>query len=151
MIGLRSDGYGGVFCHSSLPSQEITINTTCEVMACEIKLCHSISTIACSIYRPPNSSAEYFQCLCSILEEITLSHPNSAIWITGDFNLPDINWTNLTIDQYNYPIRLNQELLDFLNNHGYSQHVTFPTRLSNTLDIFIRWCSSPKIKWLSTL
>ena len=56
------------------------------------------------------SSVEYFQCLCSILEEITLSHPNSTIRITGDFNLPDINWTNLTIDRYNYSIRLNQEL-----------------------------------------
>ena len=57
--------------------------------------------------------------------------------IAGDFNLPDINWTDSNIIGSNYPLSVNSTFLDFVNTFGLTQTVDFPTRLSNTLDIFL--------------
>ena len=75
--------------------------------------------------------------MCSTLESIILSSPNDIIWIAGDFNLPDINWTDSNIIGSNYPLSVNSTFLDFVNTFGLTQTVDFQTRLSNTLDIFL--------------
>ena len=66
-----------------------------------------------------------------------LSSPNDIIWIAGNFNLPDINWTDSNIIGTNYPLSVNSTFLDFVNTFRLTQIVDFPTRLSNTLDIFL--------------
>ena len=135
----REDGYGGVFiaCHNTIVSHEIPYSGTQEVITCKIKLSNTQSLIACSVYRPPNRSIDYIEAICSTLESIILSSPNDIIWIAGDFNLPDINWTDSNIIGSNYPLSVNSTFLDFVNTFGLTQTVDFPTRLSNTLDIFL--------------
>ena len=41
----------------------------------------------------------------------------------GDLNLPDINWDLLTIESSQYPHRLNERFLEFLQNCGLQQMV----------------------------
>ena len=52
----RKDGHGGVFLalESSLICSEISLNTTCEIVACKIEL-HTHSLIICGVYRPETS------------------------------------------------------------------------------------------------
>jgi len=75
--------------------------------------------------------------LCDSLESIVLSYPHDILWIAGDLNLPDINWTDSNIAGNNYPLPLNAAFLNFVNTFGLTQVVDFPTRQSNTLDIFL--------------
>ena len=57
----------------------------------------------------------------------------------GDFNLPDIDWKNKThqVTGNYYNKSISEMFLDTINNQGLSQLVNFPTRLDNTLDLFL--------------
>ena len=55
----------------------------------------------------------------------------------GDFNLPDINWTDESLVSNRYPIDINKSLLDLLESLNLTQVVHFPTRANNTLDILL--------------
>ena len=114
----RADGYGGLFiaCRESLISCKMEINNY-KMVACEIKLLDNSKLIACSIYRPPSSNDDYLANLCEYLESIRASHPNSALWIAGDVNLPDINWQDNCVEGHQYSSNIN----NFLNNNGLSQ------------------------------
>ena len=48
--------------------------------------------------------------------------------IGGDFNLPDINWVDLTITGNQNPTRVNRSFLDIIADNGLEQQVDFPTR-----------------------
>jgi hypothetical protein len=64
----------------------------------------------------------------------TLAKHNS-LWIAGDFNLPDINWNNMTIEGSTYPNHINKSFIDIVQDLCMEQIVDFPTRLDNTLDL----------------
>ena len=135
----RADGYGGIFiaCHDSLASCNIQIESSCELVACQIQLPNQPHLIICSLYRPPSSNEAYLNECCHQLESIRHSYPDSALWIAGDVNLPDIDWVNNTINSHQYSLNLNQIFLDFLQDNALSQLVNYPTRGSNILDVFI--------------
>ena len=136
----RKDGYGGVFiaCRESLTSCSLEpANNFCEIVACEIELLNSSKLLVCSAYRPPSSSDDYLVNLCKHLEFIKNSHPNSAFWVAGDVNLPDINWQDNCIEGHQYSLNTNNIFLEFLNINGLSQMVNSPTRGSNILDVFV--------------
>ena len=61
---------------------------------------------------------------------------NSIFILSGDFNLPDINWKTNTIVGSQYSLSKNQLFLDLTNDLGLTQTVQEPTRGSNILDIF---------------
>jgi hypothetical protein len=82
------------------------------------------------IYRPPNSGRENIEQLCQIME----SAPENSILI-GDFNLPEIDWTNKTAGRRGRPI------LDAAINNNYEQMVSFPTHSrGNILDLVLTNC-----------
>lgn len=60
-----------------------------------------------------------------------------AFWVGGDLNLPDINWTTLSIEGNSNPVLVNQKFLDCVNHCGFEQMVDFPTRHNATLDLFL--------------
>ena len=136
----RCDGYGGVFvaCCDNLATHDVHLTaSSCELVACHIQLTDHSSLIACSVYRPPSSNELYLAELCQQLATIQAQYPNSALWIAGDINLPDINWVNNCTTGHFYPLNLNNTFLDFLSDNALSQMVTTPTRGSNILDIFV--------------
>ena len=135
----RNDGYGGVFiaCHNTLASSTFQVETSCELVVCQIQLPNQPHLIICSLYRPPSSNVAYLHECCHQLETIRQNHPDSALWIAGDVNLPDIDWTNNSINNHQYSINLNQTFIDFLQDNALSQLVNYPTRGSKILDVFI--------------
>jgi len=74
--------------------------------------------------------------VCTVVYDLVNKYPNSTIWIGGDLNLPDIDWSIGTVISHNYPVNLNELIIDTFSTAGLFQSVTFPTRLNNTLDIF---------------
>ena len=55
----------------------------------------------------------------------------------GGFNLPDINWKDLTIAGSQYTNRLSKSFLEMVADNSLEQLVDFPTRKDNILDIFL--------------
>ena len=82
----------------------------------------------CVVYIPPNSSYELYLQVFQYLESV-ISQPRTII--VGDFNLPDINWSNLSGHS---PQSI--ALCDFVFRHNLEQMVDFPTHSQgNTLDL----------------
>jgi len=89
----RSDGYGGIFfaCDSTLSCTQIPLSTTLEAGACKIKLRDNKSLIVLTVYRPPNRDFMYMHRLSQLMADLCSKHRDSISWITGDFNLPNID------------------------------------------------------------
>ena len=132
----RKDGYGGVLVaiSASLNSHEISVNGEAEIVAA--KVCNGKhNVIFASVYRPPTSNQDYMDSLNQSITNICLANPNTAIWICGDMNLPDIDWETEQITSHQYRQAISESYLQTLANVGLEQVVNFPTRRDNTLDL----------------
>ena len=131
--------HGGVMIASkdSIVGTEISLRTSAEICAASFDCPGKLPLIVGAVYRPPSSDATYMEELCTQMKELFLANPRSTVWIAGDTNLPDINWKTSNIHGSNYPLQINQLLLDTISDTGSEQVVTFPTRDKNTLDVFI--------------
>lgn len=88
------------------------------------------------MYRPTNNDTEYAAHLALALENLVKKYPKDVVWIGGDTNLPDIDWSTDTISGCSYKREVNETVLQAANNCGLDQMVDFPTRESNLLDVF---------------
>ena len=134
----RTDGYGGVLfaVNSSLVSHQLDIQSDAEFVATKI-ISGKQSVIIGALYRPTNNSQTYMDSLNLAIEDVCTSNPGSAIWISGDINLPDIDWATDQVTGHQYPKALNESFLQLLARTGMEQLVDFLTRGDNTLDIII--------------
>ena len=88
-------------------------------------------------YRPPKQVSDIDNKLFK--EEInglSIKRKKDILIIGGDFNLPDICWSEQSIQTNQYPTHTNQAYLDTIADNGLEQLVDFPTRKENTLDLF---------------
>ena len=87
-----------------------------------------------SFYRPNTA-------LCIPLEELDMSlhllSENATIWLAGDFNALGINWSDTTLLVDASHVSAHNHLIDIVQDHGLHQLVTFPTRGTNILDLFL--------------
>jgi exonuclease III len=138
----RKDGFGGVMLaiKSNINSNPIDIATVtdcdCEIIARKIECDSNNSLIVISAYRPPNSSIEYSKGLSNIISDICHKNTKSTIWIGGDLNLPDINWSSNTITSNQYRKEISEIFLALEEDLGLIQSVNFPTRDQHLLDVF---------------
>ena len=88
----HKDGYGGVLIgiKSNLLTKLIDLNTSCEICAVVIQLSQN-QYVVINAYRPPNREVMYQQELCNCICKSVRRYPNSFMFCTGDFNLPDID------------------------------------------------------------
>ena len=102
-----------------------------------IKLHHIKSAaIISAFYRPPNCICTVCKCVVDELNKIRINHRNCDFWVSGDFNLPDIDWSNLSTESYQY---LKSMSIEFLNLPFYcdlEQMVSIPSRGNNIIDLF---------------
>ena len=137
----RSDKHGGVLLaiKSSLIAEEIIIEpkTNVESVFCKISRHNSPPLIVGSIYRPPNSNIEYMTDLCNQLINLKEKNKNAVIWITGDFNLPDINWETHAIEKHQNTKEINELFIETIENLNLEQIIKKPTRQNNILDLFL--------------
>ena len=89
------------------------------------------------IYRPPNSNMTNVNKLCRILTNM-----DKNTIVIGDFNLPNVNWQELTATEARA-----RTLLEAVVNEDLAQLVNFPTHLKgNTLDLLITNCQEKVVQ-----
>ena len=86
-------------------------------------------------YRPPKSSIEVISDLENLLPQVRQRSKEAVIILGGDFNLPGINWDQLTTQAGAPDTAHCNKLLDITQAHTLEQMVKEPTRGSNILDL----------------
>ena len=92
------------------------------------------SSLLGAIYRPPNNDKTYLSNVTETISKMCLTYPTHNILVTGDFNLPQINWVTVT------PLHNDKLTVEFLNcvlSNNLEQLVVFPTREKNVLDLIL--------------
>ena len=128
---------GGVVicCKKDLSAVGIKTGVDNESIFCKIEDKNK-SIVIGSIYRPPGPDQETCSAICKDISDICLGNKNSAIWVGGDFNLPDINWSQETITGKHLPLTVNQRFLDTFRDAGLTQIIQSPSRGTAFLDLF---------------
>ena len=105
-------------------SQKFTTNAPVESLWLEITISKIHFLVAC-IYRPKQKTTEEQNLhLVKVIEDaMSLKVP---VYITGDFNYPEINWNTLEVQPYN---QCSYDFLESYKNHRGHQHIVFPTRV----------------------
>lgn len=93
---------GGVLIaiHKRFSSHHVSLpNLTLENLAISVNTTN-FKIVILSIYIPPNSTIEVYNSHCLVIENLRSTFPDHIFIIVGDFNLPDVNWSNI----YHYNI-----------------------------------------------
>ena len=99
--------------------------------------------VVAALYRTPVNDDNYMKELTSTISNLFQSNPGAAIWISGDANLPDIEWSTHSIrPSPRYKISINEAFIDLLDTTGLEQVIDFPTRGENILNIMLTNCPS---------
>jgi hypothetical protein len=135
----RLAGAGGgvlIAINSSLTSSEVSITTSSEILWTKIHCRGHRDILVAACYRPDVSDKTTTTELRASLEVLSRrrSRPCSYV-IGGDFNYPGWDWSTSTLKPGTHFVSLHHEFMDMINDYGLVQHITEPTRLSNTLDL----------------
>ena len=134
----RAYGGGGVLIavRGNIIAAERLSPADCEIVWTKIFHDHGTITFG-SFYRQPSSSDE-------IMDQLSISINNLKelngldgrhVILGGDFNLPDIEWSDGSIKPNpQYARSISEKILDILDDNNLTQIVHEPTRLENTLD-----------------
>ena len=109
---------------------------------CEIvwtKITHERGAITFGVFsRQPTSTDE-------IMDQLSISMNNlrelngldgKHVVLGGDFNLPDIDWSDGSIKPYpQYARCISEKMLDIVDDYNLTQMVHEPTRMEHTLDL----------------
>ena len=88
-----------------------------------------------SFYRPPDTKADYFDQFTESLIKLPKQAEGKPKIIGGDFNLPDISWTENGTEN---PLSIiSKSLLSTIANESLTQLQTEPTRGENILDLYL--------------
>ena len=107
-----------------------------ETVFAKINIPGKAPIVLCCAYRAPDLSFDNCKILCDEIREVKNKFKNSIFILSGDFNLPDINWKTNTIVGSQYSLSKNQLFLDLTHDLGLTQTVQEPTRGNNILDLF---------------
>ena len=123
-----------------ISSGEITLETDCESTWNKIQIKGSKPLYTCTgcFYRKPNNDAVPIQRLDESLGRLTHTTSLPNIILTGDFNLPDIEWDkeeNRTKASPNYSKEINETIINLVNEHNLQQCKNMPTRGNNIFDL----------------
>ena len=133
----------------SLTSLPVSVSETFDDSVCQgiVNIYPAAKLCVAVVYRPPDASCSSFSKLIEMLSFAldNLTPSDHDVFITGDFNLPQINWETLQI-QSGGTLDSNlsaQCLLNFMSTYLLNQVVTVSTRGSNTLDLVL--CNNERL------
>ena len=113
-----------------------------ETVLCKLQISRSKMLYNCCFYRKPDHHKEPIEHLDETIANATSNTNVPCIVVTGDFNLPHIDWdledckSKYTIKENpQYGTAENQALLDLAHQHSLSQCVKEPARGNNILDL----------------
>ena len=127
-------------------------NNALEILTVRLNLSKPL-TLSC-VYIPPNPSDSYMYDLTSNLTHVVQSNLSTDIIITGDFNLPDINWDTLSTTS-----TPSSAFCDFIFDNSLTQLIDQPTHakgnildliLSNSDELITNLTISSSNSWISS-
>ena len=95
--------------------------------------------IICLLCRPPSAPLVDFQACLDAVHEYTDGKDDFDTCFLGDFNFPNVSWDPTLVSS---PSSSTEALESFMNDHLFSQYILQPTRMDNTLDLFMTNSSS---------
>lgn len=119
-----------ILLEPNIPSTHVEsiYNDHFELLCIDIRFSRLLTIRTILVYRTPSCSADFNEELIEALQR--LSDRNTII--TGDFNLPEIDWANGKSNTSR-----GSEFLYFLQNFNYKQFVKEPTRFTKILDLVL--------------
>jgi len=123
----------------------IIVYVDCNLSSCQIEIDHDFAEFmfieiivnnCCTItlgafYRSPNSSLDNDNKLITLLDSLKGIILDKLI-LLGDFNLPNINWSNCSVVNNANVNSIGYRFIQCLNDNYLAQHVLFPTRARGT-------------------
>ena len=119
-------------------TEQAQFHTNCEIVWVKLEVAGAHPLFICAYYKPKEEDQESLEELRRSVDELK-KHSKGNIWILGDFNLPNLTWTdNIPSMKPDCASSKTYDLfLDLLNDFGFTQMVTLPTRHENVLDLFL--------------
>jgi hypothetical protein len=118
------------------PVTNFTLQNKSELVAIFVERSNNQPLIIAGLYRPLSGTHDQAEQICTEVQELVRNHANAPIWLTGDFNLPDISWKHNISGNQN-ALGVNNSFLTLVEDIGLQQMVDFPTRNNATLDLFL--------------
>lgn len=123
---------GGVLLavNESIENYAVAIDSVLEATWCCLNVAFRKVVIGVC-YRPPSGSANFCNDLHDCLSHVKVLFPRAAVILLGDFNFPNIVWSN----SYSYSLPNSAEAEHFIricSDFGLTQLVNFPTRVTDT-------------------
>ena len=112
-------------CFNAYLDDHLCLNRFSESVWCKIPLVGGDVMLVGAVYRSPNSDTINFGHLCDLMN-LVFNSSASHVLVTGDFNMPLINWSSSSVASQG---AIDPEFLDLVNDLFVSQHVNFPTRI----------------------
>ena len=113
---------------NDVPSRLITCHTDIELLSVEINLSPKLLVVC--LYIPPNCSYDYQH---KVLTSLQLLPTDCDVILTGDFNVPDINWSTFSANS-----SFSISICNRLSAQNYVQMVMEPTHhRGNILDLIL--------------
>lgn len=137
--GTRIGGGVALYSHNSIP---VTDNVSFDDNISQVLICRfdTIKMIISVIYRPPQAPASSMQSCTNFISSYISNHSDDfESCISGDINLPDVEWQCLSIPP-GVPSTDHasaQFVFEFMADKFHSQLIEKSTRGDNILDIFL--------------
>lgn len=128
--GARCGGGVLIAVSDTVLSFPIHITNALELVLVEIQTC-SKKLILGVCYRPPSCSPTFADDLHDVIHMITLRYPNSPFLLLGDFNFPNMVWSNVRSYCHSFSSE-GDRFLNLCNDFNLSQLVMQATRITST-------------------
>ncbi|XP_053403025.1 uncharacterized protein LOC128558204 [Mercenaria mercenaria] len=128
---------GGVFTAAKnklICDAQPQLTTDCEIVWSKVKTWRSKDLYLCSFYMPHRCKNAIRQ-LDESIRQLSNSAREKHILLAGDFNCPDIDWPNLTVNKGAADRDVQQALIDLSIEHRLTQIHNQSTRDNNMLDL----------------
>ena len=119
--------------------------TSCEIEWVKLQLKDRKELLIGSFYMPHRNMSDVKE-LEKSLDQI--SNLNTNFILTGDFNCPDIDWENMSVNQNAQDKEIQKALMEVIVSHSITQIHELPTRGENLLDLILT--SNPSLIKSST-
>jgi len=84
LIAIRNDVVSNLICNPAINVKHVFVKFSY----------NHTNYVVCSVYFPPNSLISAYEAFMSTVQSVLLLHPDCVFIFCGDFNLPDVKWSN---------------------------------------------------------